>query len=51
MMVMGVKLGASEVNVEGWIPAGRPRKAWRWCVEEDARRVNIVESGRDSQPG
>lgn len=32
---------AVEVEVQGRL-AGRP-KTWRWCVEEDMRRINIRE--------
>ena len=34
---------ASEMEVEGVRPRGRPRRTWRRCVEEDMRETNIRE--------
>ncbi len=34
---------ASEMEVEGVRPKGRPKKIWKRCVEEDIREMNIRE--------
>ena len=34
---------AMELEVEGRMPVGRPKKAWSKVVEEDMRKVNITE--------
>ena len=34
---------AAEMEMEGVRPRGRPKKTWKWCVEQDMRERNIGE--------
>lgn len=39
------------VKEEGRRPGRRPKKTWRWCVEEDMKRLNIMEESIQSSRG